>query len=163
MVAVCSVEGCNVRDGLHEPPCRSRNPNVYKQWMLFLGLEDMEYARASVCVCNKHFTEDCFSNHMAVQMGFAKRLNLDKGAVPTLSPGGEVVLVSTREMGCQTDQPKTRDMSVSAWITPPFRSKALQVHLMPASKSVSCETPCTANDLYPHKHTCETTTSGVLH
>lgn len=91
MVAVCSVEGCNVRDGLHEPPSRSRNPNVYDQWMLFLGLVDMESGRASVRVCNKHFTPSCFSNHMAVQMGFAKRLYLNPDAVPTLSPGGEAV------------------------------------------------------------------------
>ncbi|KAJ8252439.1 hypothetical protein COCON_G00217510 [Conger conger] len=139
MVAICSVDGCYVRDGLHEPPSRGRNPNVYGQWMLFLGLEDKEYVRSSIRVCNKHFTVDCFSNYMAVQMGFGKRLYLNPDAVPTLSHGGEAVLVSTREMGCQTDPPKTRDMSVSAWIPPTFRSKALQVHLRPATRSVSCE------------------------
>ncbi|KAK7150844.1 hypothetical protein R3I93_011943 [Phoxinus phoxinus] len=127
----CSVAGCNSSAGLHSFPA---DLHIRRQWLHALGLEDREFPpRAGVC--NLHFTRDCFSNAMEVEMGFSTLLALKSNAVPITVPPARtpppqrrlVASTSVRfaDVACQTDQPITRSCGTQHSMKthrPPFRS-----------------------------------------
>lgn len=83
MVRRCSVAGCNSTAGLYSFPA---DLEIRRQWLHVLGLEDREFPPRAVGVCKLHFTRDCFSNAMEVEMGFSKQLALKSDAVPNAAP-----------------------------------------------------------------------------
>ncbi|XP_027141232.1 uncharacterized protein LOC113747104 [Larimichthys crocea] len=142
----CSFPGCKNTSGLHSFPA---DPDIRRQWMRALGLPDRDLPpRAGVC--NRHFSRDCFSNLMEVEMGFTKVSVLKSHAVPevarpehflpaNLVPGGlELRPKPTREIGCQTEPVLTKHAAGQADIKPLRRSKAVQARA--PNRSVSCDT-----------------------
>ncbi|XP_051988103.1 coiled-coil domain-containing protein 43 isoform X1 [Xyrauchen texanus] len=59
---------------------------IRRQGLHVLVLEDREFPPRAVGVCKLHFTRDCFSNAMEVEMGFSKQLALKSDAVPNAAP-----------------------------------------------------------------------------
>ncbi|KAM9844813.1 uncharacterized protein ACBR49_011589 [Aulostomus maculatus] len=134
----CSFPGCKNTSGLHSFPADLK---IRRQWLRALGLPDRELPlRAGVC--NSHFSRDCFSNLMEVDMGFTKVLMLKGDAVPNVSlpvttarpPAQQMTSAMPRhiqpkpirEMGCQTDRVSTKHAAGQADIKPYHRSKATQ-------------------------------------
>ncbi|KAF4102086.1 hypothetical protein G5714_016886 [Onychostoma macrolepis] len=121
MVRRCSVAGCNSTAGLHSFPADLK---IRCQWLHALGLEDLEFPpRAGVC--NLHFTADCFSNTIEMEMGFSKQLALKSDAVPNATPPPlwRLQPKMTREIGCQTEPVSSRSAGVQANVKPIRRSK----------------------------------------
>uniref|UniRef100_A0A9J8A9J5 THAP-type domain-containing protein n=1 Tax=Cyprinus carpio carpio TaxID=630221 RepID=A0A9J8A9J5_CYPCA len=129
MVRRCSVAGCNSTAGLHSFPADLK---IRRQWLHALGLEDREFPpRAGVC--KLHFTRDCFSNAMEVEMGFSTQLALKRDAVPyaapparTPPPQRRLAPTMTREIGCQTEPVSSMYAGVQVNMKPMRRSKATQ-------------------------------------
>ncbi|XP_052472998.1 uncharacterized protein LOC128029320 isoform X3 [Carassius gibelio] len=140
MVRKCSVAGCNNTAGLHSFPADLK---IRRQWLHALGLEDREFPpRAGVC--KLHFTRDCFSNAMQVEMGFSSQLMLKSDAVPYANvtppartprpqrrPGAStssacIQLPLSRDVSCQTDPLETHTVGTQLplkTLLPHFRSE----------------------------------------
>ena len=58
------------------------------QWLNFIFKDRVIPSTLSprLRVCSSHFANDCFTNLVQVNMGFAKRKILKPGAVPTIYP-----------------------------------------------------------------------------
>ena len=83
----CAVPGCGKRQSLHKLPLDS-NRNA---WLNFIFNDVPADVGKTLSVCSLHFTEDCFVNKTQVETGFADRLRLKNGAVPSiLDPTGMV-------------------------------------------------------------------------
>lgn len=54
-----------------------------QHWMQFL-FSGHKQLYASVFLCSRHFTEDCFLNRAQYEAGFSARLVLKDGAVPSV-------------------------------------------------------------------------------
>lgn len=84
----CAVFGCKLEPGasLHYLP---RNPVLKQKWMDFIYRH--RFSRPSntmgIRICCAHFSNDCFVNFFQRSMGFAKKLILKPGAVPSIYPG----------------------------------------------------------------------------
>lgn len=77
----CSFPGCKNTSGLHSFPA---DAEIRHKWVRALGLPNRNIpSRAGVC--NRHFSRDCFSNIMEVDMGFTKVLLLKSNAVPNVA------------------------------------------------------------------------------
>ncbi|XP_059389305.1 uncharacterized protein LOC132122845 isoform X3 [Carassius carassius] len=146
MVRRCSVAGCNSTAGLHSFPADLK---IRRQWLHALGLEDREFPpRAGVC--KLHFTRDCFSNAMQVEMGFSTQLVLKSNAVPyanvtppaRTSPPQRRLEASTssaciqlplsRDVSCQTDPLETHTVGTQLslkTLPPHFRSEGVQANV----------------------------------
>ena len=86
-MASCSVPGCcvtAVKQSFHSLPVDKRD-----QWLNFIYKDRVIPSVLSprLRVCSSHFVDDCFTNLVQVNMGFAKRKILKTGAVPTIYPG----------------------------------------------------------------------------
>ncbi|XP_026081924.1 uncharacterized protein LOC113058343 [Carassius auratus] len=146
MVRKCSVAGCNNTAGLHSFPADLK---IRRQWLHALGLEDREFPpRAGVC--KLHFTRDCFSNAMQVEMGFSSQLMLKSDAVPYANvtppartprpqrrPGAStssacIQLPLSRDVSCQTDPLETHTVGTQLslkTLLPHFRSEGVQANV----------------------------------
>jgi hypothetical protein len=78
------VFGCQGKTTLHRFP---KNQALRDQWMEFVFPEH-QHSCASVLVCSMHFEDDFFINKAQFEAGFANRLVLKDGAVPTLKVNG---------------------------------------------------------------------------
>ncbi|XP_044078592.1 uncharacterized protein LOC122888330 isoform X2 [Siniperca chuatsi] len=122
----CCFPGCKNTSGLHSFPA---DLEMRRQWLRALGLPDRDLPpRAGVC--NRHFSRDCFSNLMEVDMGFTKVLMLKRNAVPnvalpvtTKGPPLHLKPKLTREIGCQTEPVSTKHAAGQANMKPNRRSK----------------------------------------
>lgn len=79
----CFVVGCkDPHSSLHHLPT---NKEIRDKWIHFIYDGQVPATvSSSPFVCAKHFTTDCFSNLGQFKNGFAKRLSLQVGAIPTL-------------------------------------------------------------------------------
>ncbi|XP_030007114.1 uncharacterized protein LOC115431015 isoform X2 [Sphaeramia orbicularis] len=108
----CFFPGCKNTSGLHSFPA---NLEIRQQWVHALGLPNHELPpRAGVC--NQHFSQDCFSNFMEVEMGFSKVLILKASAVPnTAQPqdfGCTLSLKLEKDDAAQQDSGGTQQLNV---------------------------------------------------
>lgn len=80
----CYVPGCagDVKTFHSLPPEKS----CQKAWLMFIYNRIPEQFNSKLLVCSAHFTADSFSNLGQYQAGFAQRLTLKKGAIPTIFP-----------------------------------------------------------------------------
>ena len=67
-----------------------RDPVVRGRWLEFLHFEEAGINRTS-CVCARHFTQECFSNHTQHSLGFATLLRLVPNAVPSVYTVGAAI------------------------------------------------------------------------
>ncbi|KAL7373051.1 hypothetical protein ABVT39_009334 [Epinephelus coioides] len=145
--ASCSVASCNNQDkSLFAVPTEEE---VRTQWISFIFDGNPPGTVPKILhVCAKHFTPESFSNLFQFQSGFATKLWLNVGAIPTLrEPPSTSEEVSTSQMSagkrhvsCQTDPPTTCTVGTQLsmrTLQPHFRSAAVQA-------SVSCKDSCTS-------------------
>ncbi|XP_043107804.1 uncharacterized protein LOC122353960 isoform X2 [Puntigrus tetrazona] len=114
-----------------------------KKWLEFIHFEEGAIC-ASSRLCDRHFSDESFTNLGMVTAGITCYLTLANTAVPTLytvgaSPPTRPI---TREVGCQCSAPILKSVAVQAVLTqkkPKRRSKAIQVRpLSSHCASVSC-------------------------
>ncbi|XP_016427390.1 uncharacterized protein LOC107755188 isoform X3 [Sinocyclocheilus rhinocerous] len=114
-----------------------------KKWLEFIHFEEGAIC-ASSRLCDRHFSDESFTNLGMVTAGITCYLTLANTAVPTLytvgaSPPARPI---TREMGCQCNALILKSVAVQAVRTqkkPKRRSKAIQVRpLLSHCASVSC-------------------------
>ncbi|XP_051539025.1 zinc finger homeobox protein 4 isoform X2 [Myxocyprinus asiaticus] len=118
----CSVPGCRKIVSLHRPP---KDPNLRNQWLKFIFSEVPDRVNVGTFVCSKHFTIDAFVNHSQHAAGFATKLFLKDGAVPTIfdptvqpEEPGETLGSSSNRVSmwlcplCQESQPDRVNLSL---------------------------------------------------
>ncbi|XP_016360078.1 piggyBac transposable element-derived protein 4-like isoform X4 [Sinocyclocheilus anshuiensis] len=73
---------CESKSSLHLLP---KHEEVKSQWLKFIfTVTPHQYISNNLLLCSRHFTDGCFLNLGEVNAGFAKRLFIKDGAVPTL-------------------------------------------------------------------------------
>lgn len=80
----CAVDGC--ASGIPTFHNLPKERQCQHAWLMFLYKRIPPHFNQRLVVCSAHFTSDCFANSGQFQGGFAQRLVLNRGAVPTLSP-----------------------------------------------------------------------------
>ncbi|XP_070787036.1 uncharacterized protein [Enoplosus armatus] len=108
-----------------------------QQWLQFLSSGEKR-PHATLHVCSRHFTEDCFTNRTQYDAGFAARLVLIDGSVPSVARRVEesevqpstpqhlpITDVKYRDKGCQTDPQPT--VSVATQFCHEMKSTATQL------------------------------------
>lgn len=82
--AICSVVGClNKHKSLHHVPSDEATKTKWINF-IFNGNVPEVITKKQLNVCAHHFTTDDFSNLRKYNMGFAERLCLEPGAVPSI-------------------------------------------------------------------------------
>ncbi|XP_068077127.2 piggyBac transposable element-derived protein 4 isoform X4 [Danio rerio] len=61
-----------------------KEESARKQWLDFIFTRTPKRYSPNLVLCSRHFTDDCFTNLGAINAGFAKRLKVKEGSVPTL-------------------------------------------------------------------------------
>uniref|UniRef100_A0A8C2KDZ0 Si:ch211-108c17.2 n=1 Tax=Cyprinus carpio TaxID=7962 RepID=A0A8C2KDZ0_CYPCA len=80
----CYIPGCaGDVSTLHTLPTEK---NCQQAWLMFIYNRIPKQFNSKLLVCSAHFTTECFSNLGQYQAGFAHRLILKKGAIPTILP-----------------------------------------------------------------------------
>ncbi|XP_058628472.1 uncharacterized protein LOC131538581 isoform X2 [Onychostoma macrolepis] len=109
----CSVLGCNNEHSSHHDVPKSEP--LKTQWLDFVFEGNMPPDQPKcIHVCANHFSPDCFINEGQYKAGFAKKLLLKKGSVPTLrvpaSPPEEAStseeLAMVQHVACQKKTPQ---------------------------------------------------------
>ncbi|XP_062848002.1 uncharacterized protein si:dkey-79d12.4 [Trichomycterus rosablanca] len=78
----CVITGCTEHSAsLHKLPKESE---IKDEWIRFIYNTIPERFSRSLTVCSAHFTSDCFLNRAQYNEGFAQKLLLKDGAIPTL-------------------------------------------------------------------------------
>lgn len=75
------VFGCEDKVTLFNFP---KEPSLLARWTQLVFPGQQRRSCANVFVCSRHFTDDCFTNKAQYEAGFAARLNLKAGALPTV-------------------------------------------------------------------------------
>ncbi|KAJ8265577.1 hypothetical protein COCON_G00146760 [Conger conger] len=111
----CAVAGCTAAHvSMHTLP---RDTALRQEWVNFIFSNKVpEYVSQHLRLCTAHFSPYCIENQARYNAGFASKLVLRPGAVPTvLNPDSDVkpkLPTFTREVGCQTDPPKNEKRTV---------------------------------------------------
>ncbi|XP_073693963.1 uncharacterized protein [Garra rufa] len=130
----CYVPGCaGDVTTFHSLPTEK---SCKQAWLMFIYNRIPKHFNSKLLVCSAHFTMDSFSNLGQYQAGFAQRLMLKKGMVPTIFPlqplpqATTSQLQRTSDVGCQTDDPivfsKGTQLSLKT-LRSHLRSKGVQV------------------------------------
>ncbi|XP_028847432.1 transcription factor Sp3a isoform X2 [Denticeps clupeoides] len=102
------------------------------QWVdfIFSGEAPTQLPK-SLYVCARHFADDCFLNLGQYRAGFAERLKIRSGSVPTLpgqaSTSFSIQQLSSIDAACQTDYPETNAVDIKPSLKtlwPRFSSEA---------------------------------------
>ncbi|XP_067269187.1 uncharacterized protein [Pseudorasbora parva] len=135
------------------PDCRStlfrlpRDVGVRDHWLHFIFNSVPHDYHPNLALCAAHFTEESFHNLREFNAGFAHRLVLKDGAVPTLKTEAACgpqpttsqqgsssqefpttsTLVTTHEFGCQSDPIETK--TVATAMKPNIRSVGTQLSM----------------------------------
>ncbi|XP_062409102.1 zinc finger protein 211-like [Sardina pilchardus] len=102
----CSVPGCTGNAiTFHALP---KEPNTQRAWLMFINDKiPLSSFDTKISICSNHFTPDSFDNLGQFQAGFATRLYLKRGAVPTILPSLPQTVQGhssrTRNVDCQCD------------------------------------------------------------
>ncbi|KAF4111800.1 uncharacterized protein LOC131543092 isoform X2 [Onychostoma macrolepis] len=144
----CFVPGCaGDVSTFHTLPTEK---NCQQTWLMFVYNQIPRQFNSKLLVCSAHFTADSFSNLGQYQAGFAQRLILKKGAIPTILPllqqlpqASTSQLLRTNDVGCQTDGPivlsKATQLSLKT-MRSHLRSKGVQVTVSSQSVAVGTTT-----------------------
>ncbi|XP_065097580.1 uncharacterized protein [Paramisgurnus dabryanus] len=113
-----------------------------RKWLEFVHFEEMG-VHINTRVCDRHFTDDCFTNLGRFTSELVKTLTLTETAIPTLYTVGTSPPAPplTREVGCQCNGPLLKNVSIQAVRAqkkPKIRSKAIQVKPLKHCASISC-------------------------
>ncbi|KAL3060514.1 hypothetical protein OYC64_014962 [Pagothenia borchgrevinki] len=103
----CAVVGCKNRDKskvLHALPSLEKDSNLWLEF-IFQGHVPEDYSRF-LLVCSQHFAPDMFMNFTQVKGGFASKLRLKPGSIPTIrdqaSEATSNLEAGTGDSFCQT-------------------------------------------------------------
>ncbi|XP_051534233.1 Krueppel-like factor 8 isoform X2 [Myxocyprinus asiaticus] len=120
----CAIPGCRISSAtLHALP---KDPSIRNEWLKFLYKEVPARFSSNLLVCSAHFIPGCFVNRSQFNAGFAKRLVLKDGVVPTIFHPTE------KQQPCQTS-PKN---STAATSEPAEEMPSIQIKLEP--EEVEC-------------------------
>ncbi|XP_065806081.1 uncharacterized protein [Labrus bergylta] len=72
---------CDSNSSLHGLPSSASLRNM---WLSFMFRTVPQQYSPNIFLCSRHFIEDCFANWTKFKLGFAKKLILKEGAVPSL-------------------------------------------------------------------------------
>ncbi|XP_052409539.1 uncharacterized protein LOC127955926 isoform X2 [Carassius gibelio] len=129
----CAVVGClNEQSSRHLVPT---SEPLKTQWLdfIFKGKVPPDLPK-SVHVCANHFSPDCFINEGQYKAGFAKKLLLKNGSVPTIrvpaSPPRETnaseEVAKVQHVACQMDTPPFGTQLSIKTLRPRYRSTGTQ-------------------------------------
>ncbi|XP_044204529.1 uncharacterized protein LOC122980512 isoform X2 [Thunnus albacares] len=103
MVRTCAFDGCKSTTGLHSFPS---DRHMARRWLQMAG-RSLDSNTAAMYICNLHFSRECYSNYMEVELGFVStcHLRLTPSAVP--NPANFLPFPTPsrvfREVACQTE------------------------------------------------------------
>ncbi|KAI1902673.1 hypothetical protein AGOR_G00018430 [Albula goreensis] len=128
----CAVDGCKaVQKSLHSLP---KDGNLRNAWLEFIFNHKVPlHVSPHLCVCSAHFSSDCMENQARYAAGFAKKLILRPGAIPTIWDPTTVKIEqcnytskpTPRDVACQTDPPQRKSVGTQlSWsLQQHFRSR----------------------------------------
>ncbi|XP_055062144.2 uncharacterized protein [Misgurnus anguillicaudatus] len=143
----CYVPGCAGHvSTFHTLPTEKK---CQQAWLMFIYNRIPEQFNHKLLICSDHFTADSFSNLGQYHAGFAQRLVLKKGAIPTIwqlqtLQSSTSQPLCTKDVGCQTDDPVVLSKGTQLSLTtlrPHLRSKGVQVTVPSQSVAVGTTTP----------------------
>ncbi|KAG5286257.1 hypothetical protein AALO_G00012750 [Alosa alosa] len=155
----CAVQGCESGD--HTFHTLPKEPNCRQAWLMFIFSKIPHTFNPKLLICSAHFTSDCFANMKQFQAGFAQRLVLNRGTVPTLLPPyplwppkpqlesqtstvGLHQLPHTSDACCQTDVVSQETQLSSKTLRPQLRSIGTQATVPYQSVAVGSTTTAMA-------------------
>ncbi|KAI7799173.1 uncharacterized protein LOC130567092 [Triplophysa rosa] len=124
-----------------------KNPDLRQQWMRIV-FPGQKRSCENVYVCYQHFADDCFTNKAQFEAGFANRLQLDDGAVPTIkypvqetelqaSTSTSQAMPSIKHTECQTEHRPAVSVEVQA--NPLKSSVGTQCRFTPLQKTTGTQ------------------------
>ncbi|XP_051536838.1 Krueppel-like factor 8 isoform X1 [Myxocyprinus asiaticus] len=120
----CAIPGCRIEPAsLHKLP---KDSNMRNEWLKFLFTEVPDRYSPTLTVCSAHFTTDCFVNLPQFNAGFASKLLLKEGRVPTIFDP------TANSRPCQTSPKK----STAATSEPAEEMPSIQIK--PEPEEVEC-------------------------
>ncbi|XP_035527943.1 uncharacterized protein LOC118335645 isoform X1 [Morone saxatilis] len=117
----CSVVGCR-RENRSAYFSLPTSEDLKTQWLKFIFNDNVPMTTSScLYVCPSHFEADCFTNACQVKLGYASKLRLKEGSIPTVrdpsvkaeagTAGSACRILSVRHVASQTDPPERRSVS----------------------------------------------------
>ncbi|XP_056310443.1 uncharacterized protein si:ch73-389k6.1 isoform X2 [Danio aesculapii] len=130
----CYVPDCSGDvSTLHTLPADKSSQEV---WLKFIYDRVPAQVNSKLMVCSAHFTPDCFSNQGMFQAGFASRLILKKGAVPTI-PASKMLTPKASTSQQQNPAPTPRKLDKACQTDPPpVSNKGTQLSMKTLSSKV---------------------------
>ncbi|XP_052393093.1 Krueppel-like factor 8 isoform X1 [Carassius gibelio] len=131
----CAVPGCRIEPvSLHSLP---KDPSIRNDWLKFLFTDVPDRFSPTLTICSAHFSTDSFVNLSQFNAGYASKLLLKEGRVPT-------VFVSTpNPHSCQTSPKKS-----SAATSEPVEEMP-SIQIKPEPEEVECMVKEEPLDEYP--------------
>lgn len=78
----CAIPGCRIEPAsLHSLP---KDPNIRNEWLKFLLTDIPDRYSPTLTICSAHFSPDSFVNLSQFNAGYARKLLLNEGRVPTI-------------------------------------------------------------------------------
>lgn len=78
----CAVPGCRIEPvSLHSIP---KDPSIRNAWLKFLFTDVPDRYSPTLTICSAHFSTDSFVNLSQFNAGYASKLLLKEGRVPTI-------------------------------------------------------------------------------
>lgn len=78
----CAIHGCRIEPAsLHSLP---KDPIIRNEWLKFLFTDIPDRYSPTVTICSAHFSPDSFVNLSQFNAGYASKLLLKEGRVPTI-------------------------------------------------------------------------------
>ncbi|XP_026080665.1 uncharacterized protein LOC113057435 isoform X2 [Carassius auratus] len=116
-----------------------KDEHLKTKWLQFIYTTVPQKCSSSLVLCSRHFEDDCFTNLNAIKLGFASRLILKEGSVPSVfaSASSSVSQPSTSyqssqrrvlqsDVASQTDCPQTVSVMTQ---TDEFQKKSVGTQL----------------------------------
>ncbi|XP_067279643.1 Krueppel-like factor 8 isoform X2 [Pseudorasbora parva] len=102
----CAIPGCRIEPAsLHSFP---KDPDTRNEWLKFLFTDIPDRYSPTLTICSAHFSSDSFMNLSQFNAGFASKLLLKEGRVPTIfdpTPNTEPCQTSPKKSTAATSEP----------------------------------------------------------
>ncbi|XP_051732750.1 Krueppel-like factor 8 isoform X1 [Ctenopharyngodon idella] len=102
----CAIHGCRIEPAsLHSLP---KDPIIRNEWLKFLFTDIPDRYSPTVTICSAHFSPDSFVNLSQFNAGYASKLLLKEGRVPTIfdpTPNPQSCQTSPKKSTAATSEP----------------------------------------------------------
>ena len=139
---MCFVYGCSASSGpltsLHEFPSIQKEPRRHAAWVQFVKRIRVLTPSGKCMIGSKHFTKDCFTNYIKVEMQFATSLKLSDTAIPSIYQEGTCTTAATDTPHSPVSAPRSayrkreayRVMSAAAYYTHIYIYIYIYIHIL---------------------------------